>query len=271
MDILNWTIDFFKEKGLPNPRFDAEYLISSVLKINRLELYLNFDMPVEKSDREIIKRYILQRAKHVPLQYILGKTEFYGYELFVDKRVLIPRPETERLIELISNLNDIKSILEIGTGSGAISIALSKIFKNAVITATDIDKEALELARKNAMYNNCGNIRFLLSNLFENVNDKFDVIVSNPPYISPNEYVELPAEIKNYEPKKALVAQDKGLYFYKKILKDAGNYLNKEGKIFFEIGYNQADEIKNLAINSGFKNVKVIKDYNDFDRYMIIF
>ena len=268
--ILNWTIDFFRRKSLANPKFDAEFLISNALNINRLELYLNFDMPVEQNKRELIKKYILQRAEDKPLQYILGHTYFYGYKFFVDSRVLIPRPETERLVEFILREDNTRKIFDIGTGSGAIGITLAKELPHSTVTATDIDKTALKVAQKNAAYNDVKNVLFLQSDIFSNVSGKFDIIVSNPPYISQKEYEKLPKEIKNYEPKNALLAEDEGLFFYKNILNEAKDYLNKNGKIFLEIGYNQAKEIEKFAKKSRFSNVVITKDYNDFDRYIKI-
>ncbi len=268
--ILNWTIDFFKRKRLTNPKFDAEFLISHAIGLNRLELYLNFDMPVEESEREKIKSFILRRANHEPLQYIVGETEFYGYKIQVDSSVLIPRPETERLVEIILKDENPKTILEIGTGSGAIAIALAKNLPDSGIIATDISSEALKTAKKNIEYHNLKNITLIKSDLFNSVEGKFDIIVSNPPYISKEEYNNLDIEIKNYEPKEALLAESEGIFFYEKILEKSKKHLMENGKIFFEIGYNQAKKIELIAKKMGFTNVVIKKDYNDYDRYIII-
>ena len=195
-----------------------------------------------------------------------NKTDFFGYPIFVDRNVLIPRPETELLVEKILNENlEARKILEIGTGSGAIAIAIAKNLFQAKITATDISEKVLQVAEKNAIENKV-EINFINSNLFENISGKYDLIVSNPPYISKTEYEKLPSEIQKFEPKKALIADENGLFFYKKILAKAKDYLTKNGKIYFEIGLDQAERIKEIALINGFKNIEVCEDLNGFDR-----
>ena len=270
LEILNWTSDFFKEKGLKNYRFDAEYLIANVLNFKRIDLYLNFDVPVSIFQREKIKSFIHRRLKKEPLQYIIGETEFFGLKFKVNPNVLIPRPETETLVEIIIKNNENVKILDIGTGSGAISITLAKFVHQSFVTAIDVSEKAIYTAKKNAVLNNVENVEFIVSDLWTNINEKFDIIFSNPPYISNKDFENLDEEIKLYEPKLALEAPDDGLFFYKEILKSAKKYLNPKGKIYFEIGYNQKDIIFKLAKYNGFEKIETFKDYNDFDRYMII-
>ena len=203
-----------------------------------------------------------------PLQLILGETEFYGCKIKVNLDVLIPRPETELLVEKVLREN-VRSILEIGTGSGAIAITLAKQMKKVKIEATDISEKALNTARQNVELNNVS-IEFIQSDIFENIKSKYDIIVSNPPYISKKEYNNLAPEIKDYEPEISLLAEEEGLFYYKKILANAKDYLTDNGKIYFEIGYDQAEKIKEIAKENGFDEINVFKDLNGFDRIIRI-
>ncbi len=268
--IINWAADLLTSKDIENPKLDSEFIISHVLGMNRLELNLHHEDKVSENNFALIQSMVSRRGKHESLQYILGETEFHGCKIKVDENVLIPRPETELLVEKIITENpSVQTILEIGTGSGAIAIALAKGLKHPKITATDISEDAVKIARINAMENNA-DIIFNLSDIFENVKGKFDLIVSNPPYIPDDEYKKLSREIREFEPRDALLAKDDGLYFYKKILEKAKEYLTDKGKIYFEIGYNLAEKIKKIANNKGYKKIEVSKDLNGFDRMMRI-
>lgn len=236
------------------------------------------------TELEYLKKYLhpnedLQQAierlnKGEPVQYIVGDVEFYGNIIDVNPNVLIPRPETEELVEKTQNyINKIFEsekidIIDIGTGSGCIPIALKKIFPNSNITAIDISKPALDVAIKNAQKNNV-EINFIQSNLFESVNKKFNVIISNPPYIKENE--EIMDIVKNNEPHIALYAPNNGLYYYQEILKNANKYLNEKYLIAFEIGETQGEEIIKIA-KTYFPNSKIIKekDLRKFDRFIFI-
>ena len=213
---------------------------------------------------------VIERAKSKPLQYVIGETEFYGHRFFVNESVLIPRPETEYPVEkIITEIDSYNTILDIGSGSGAIAITLKKELPYLSITAVDISASALKIATENAKLNQV-EIEFIESDIFSKLNTKFDIIVSNPPYIPQKEYEALDKEILEYEPKLALLAEDDGLYFYRRILSEAKLYLNVNGKIYFEIGYNQSDRIKKIAENNGFTEIETLKDLNGFDRIMII-
>lgn len=236
------------------------------------------------TELEYLKKYLhpnedLQQAierlnKGEPVQYIVGDVEFYGNIIDVNPNVLIPRPETEELVEKTQNyINKIFEsekidIIDVGTGSGCIPIALKKIFPNSNITAIDISKPALDVAIKNAQKNNV-EIDFIQSNLFESVNKKFNVIISNPPYIKENE--EIMDIVKNNEPHIALYAPNNGLYYYQEILKNANKYLNEKYLIAFEIGETQGEEIIKIA-KTYFPNSKIIKekDLRKFDRFIFI-
>ena len=204
-----------------------------------------------------------------PLQYAIGHWDFYGLDLIVDERALIPRFETEIIVEYIIKSDfSKKSILDIGIGSGAISLALGANLSTSQILGVDIEEAALSLAIENKKKIGLSNVNFIQSDLFTNVTGTYDIIVSNPPYISEADYQKLD-EILYHEPKSALLAADKGLYFYKKIISQATNYLNKDGHLIFEIGYDQKTPINDLLIRSDFKNIINLKDYNDFDRFVI--
>ena len=268
LKILNKSIDQLKKYNIENPQLNAELIISHVLDMNKANLYLNSKDILDNEKSDIIEQFIIRRTKHEPLQYILGETEFYGCKIKVNPDVLIPRPETELLVEKLVQEN-VNSILEIGTGSGAIAIALAKQMKNVQIEATDISEKALNTARQNAELNNVS-INFIQSDIFENIKNKYDIIVSNPPYISKKEYDNLAPEIKDYEPEISLLAEEEGLFYYKKILANAKDYLTDIGKIYFEIGYDQAEKIKEIAKEHCFNDINVFKDLNGFDRIVRI-
>ena len=230
--------------------------------------YLKKYLPKDKLEEGLSKL-----EKGISPQYIVGNVNFYGNIIKVDKRVLIPRFETELLVEKTINyikkmFNAKVNILEIGTGSGCIAITLKKEI-NSEITAIDISKEALEVALDNAKENNV-DINFIESNLFSNIENKYDVIISNPPYISYKEQIE--DIVKANEPHNALFAKNNGLYFYEEILKECNNYLNKKYLIAFEIGYKQANSIKEFAYKylGNNINISIEKDYSNKDRYIFI-
>ena len=209
----------------------------------------------------------------IPVQYIVGNVDFYGYTFKVNKNTLIPRFETELLVEKTIKYinkyfnNEIK-ILDIGTGSGCIAITLNKLLDNSRVTAVDISKNALDVARENNKINNT-DVNFIESDVFSNINDKYDVIISNPPYISYDE--DIMDVVYNNEPHMALYADDNGLYFYDKILMECRKYLNDRFFIAFEIGYKQGNDIINI-INKYFDNVNISleKDYNGRDRFIFV-
>jgi len=237
------------------------------MKMNEIE-YLKKYLPSDKLE-DGIKR--LNNGE--PVQYIVGNVDFYGYKINVNKNVLIPRFETEELIfktiNLIKkNLNKNIKVLDIGTGSGCISIALKKEISGLDITAVDISEDALLVAKNNALENNC-EINFIKSDLFNNIDDKYDLIISNPPYISYDEHIM--DIVKKNEPHLALYAKNNGLYFYEEIIKNSSNYLNDKNIIAFEIGYLQANEIKKMS-HKYYPNANIIieKDMQEKDRFVFI-
>ena len=253
LEIFKKSIEYLEKFEVPNAKLDAEYIFSEVLSVNRNILNLTMAREISEENKNKIKNMLIARGKNrEPLQYILGKWEFYGYPFKVDKRALIPRIDTEILVEQCKLLMYDKKfcdILDIGTGSGAISISLAKELSNSKIIGVDISQDAINLANENKVLNEVENVDFIVSDLFKNIGaKKFDLIVSNPPYISLSEYDTLMPEVKNYEPQNALTDQKDGLYFYEQITKQASEYLKENAYLVFEIGYNQADKINEIFV-----------------------
>lgn len=236
------------------------------------------------NDIEYLRKYLKDKdldtalkelESGIPVQYIVGNTNFYGYDFKVNKNTLIPRFETELLVEKTYNYikkyfnKDNIKILDIGTGSGCIAITLNKLLNSCDITGIDISSEALEVAKENNISNNT-NVKFIESDIFSNVSDKYDVIISNPPYISYGD-IEVMDIVKNNEPHLALYAKDNGLYFYDNIIKDSSKYLNDKFVMAFEIGYKQGKDITKI-VNKYYKdiNMSVEKDYSGRDRFVFI-
>lgn len=236
------------------------------------------------NDIEYLRKYLKDKdldtalkelESGIPVQYIVGNTNFYGYDFKVNRNTLIPRFETELLVEKTYNYikkyfnKDNIKILDIGTGSGCIAITLNKLLNSCDITGIDISSEALEVAKENNIINNT-NVKFIESDIFSNVSDKYDVIISNPPYISYDD-IEVIDIVKNNEPHLALYAKDNGLYFYDKIIKDSSKYLNDKFIMAFEIGYKQGKDITKI-VNKYYKdiNMSVEKDYSGRDRFVFI-
>ena len=225
----------------------------------------------ELSEKDFDKLLMVEKKldKGYPLQYALGTWDFYNINLIVDERALIPRFETEIIVDYLINSNfNKKEILDIGAGSGAISLALSYNLKDSQVLGIDIEKKALSLSKDNKQKLKIDNVDFIKSDLFENIDKKFDVIISNPPYINKEDYENLDDKLY-YEPKSALYGGEDGLYFYRLIVKQSPTYLSENGHLIFEIGYDQKDKVNELLIKSDFKNIINLKDFNGFDRFII--
>jgi release factor glutamine methyltransferase len=268
------SAEYLKKKGIDEARPNAELLLADILNCKRLDLYLQFDRPLNEKEKSIYREYLSRRANGEPLQYITGEVEFYGLKLKVNPSVLIPRPETELLVEKIIEENKGKGelkILDIGTGSGNIAIALKVNLPGANIFSIDISEEALETARGNAELNGLQDgITFETADIFdENVITKFqdfDIIVSNPPYVSEKEMENIQREIKDYEPKEAVTDGTDGLKFFKRISSVAKMILKKGGKIYFEIGEGESEKVSEILSKEGFKNIEIEKDFSGIPR-----
>lgn len=245
-----------------------DFLVLNSLNLSKAELILKYSESVE-NEGSLINLFQDYLYNNIPVQYIIGHTYFYGLKFKVNKHVLIPRFDSEILIECIFknlDLNKNYTILDIGTGSGALSIVIKKYFPNTIIDAIDISSKAIELAKENSKINNV-DINFYESDIFSNINKKYDIVISNPPYISVDE--ELSPEVKQ-EPHIALYANNNGLYFYEEILKNINKYLNKNFYVFLEIGYTQANEIKKIIKKRLGIDAEVVKDLQGLDRVIII-
>lgn len=250
MEILSLSASYLKGKNVTEPRLSSEILIAHALSCKRLDLYLKFDSLPLESDLEKIRELIRRRALHEPLQYITGKTEFFGLEFKVDKNVLIPRQDTEGLVEkavgLIGQRN--MNILEIGTGSGCIAVSVAHKCPFVKITATDISPGALKAASANAVLNKVeSRIRFIKHDILSNsFSEKFDMIISNPPYIRKDVFDSLEKQVKDFEPSAALTDKGDGLTFYRRINEFLPQILNDGGHLLLEIGYDQENEVKDI-------------------------
>ncbi len=254
---------------------EAELVLTHLLNCDRLFLYLNKDKNLDEDKTALISSILKRRLKGQPVQYILGFTEFMGLEFKVDKRVLIPRPETEILVEAaIQGLKNIEkpNVLDIGTGSGCIAVSLAKNIPNCKIKAADISPEALELAGQNADLNHLPHerIEFMQSDLFAGLStQEFDLIISNPPYVPTQELKSLAREI-SFEPVLALDGGIDGLDFYRRITSQAAGYLKEGGLLAFEVGINQAGQVKDmLEAEEKFDDLRIIEDYNNIQRVLI--
>jgi len=247
LKVLNWTREYLAGKGVENSRLETEWMLCAALGLDRVGLYINFDKPLSSEELAPFREMVARRAKREPLQYILGTQEFMGLEIHVSPAVLIPRHDTETLVEEAVRVSpDARRILDIGVGSGCIAIALAKALPGAEVFGVDTSDEALEIAGKNAD-NNSVTVRFSKGSLFEPVDSMtFDLIVSNPPYIPSGDIAGLQPEVRDFEPKAALDGGADGLDFYRKIIPVAARHLNPGGWLLFEAGINQSRQILDL-------------------------
>ncbi len=273
LESIQKTTDYFTAKGIELPRLNAELMLAEILNCKRLDLYLAFDKPLKENEMKIFREWIARRGKYEPLQYIIGHVDFYDCKIYVNKNVLIPRQETEILIDIV--LNDFGTdkelnILDIGTGSGALAIALAKQMSKCNFTAIDISEDALATAKKNALFNSVENISFRMQDIKNyipnNFSDKFDLIVSNPPYVSKNEYEGIQKEIKSFEPRIAVTDNSDGYEFYDIISNKADKLLKSGGVIYFELGIGQSYRVSQLLSENQFTDIRIHKDLQKINR-----
>lgn len=260
--------------GIDNSKNESKMLLCHVKGITNSELFLTWDEEAREDVEVEFLRLIDERKNRRPIQHILKTQEFMGMEFYVDENVLIPRRETEEIVEIAIGIIKKKTkdvqILDLCTGSGAIGVSVAK-FTNANVTCADISEDAIIIAKHNGKHN-CVNekITYIKGDLFEKINKSFDLIISNPPYIESLEIVNLQSEVKDYEPIMALDGGEDGLCFYRRIVKDSYEHLNDGGFILLEIGYNQGKKLTEMMISDGrYANVKVIKDLSRNDRIVI--
>lgn len=272
LEAVKLSADYLQKKGIESPRLNAELLLAHLLNCKRLDLYLLFDRPLKEDEVVLYRELLKKRGSFVPLQYIIGNVEFYGLEFNVDSSVLIPRPETELLVETIieENKNTNLKILDIGTGSGIIAITLAKSLEKSELFAIDISEAALENAKKNAIKNCVADrIKFLQLDVRNDLSlseRSFDIIVSNPPYISKDEFPKLQTELRVFEPSIALTDYADGLSFFRIISEKAIRLLKNNGKLYFEIGKDQSDSVKKILEENGFVNIRIKRDFQEIER-----
>lgn len=281
LKLIRWGNQYLAHRGFETPRLDCELLLSFSLKLERVALYANYDRPLSSIELSEFRKLIERRLNHEPIAYITGKKEFMGFDFSVTKDVLIPRPDTELLVERVAefirsnNLDQITkkiSLLEIGIGSGCIGLSLLKMFDNLILTGWEISSSAICVAKENAKKLNIEESRYnflvkdaLIEKSWQK-NLKFSIIVSNPPYIRQEELETLPLSVRNFEPHKALFAEENGLSFYKAISRYGFCSLENNGHVFFEMGYKQSNEVIKIFVEEGWKEIGIYKDYSGYER-----
>lgn len=274
LELLNWSSDYLEKKGIENSRRNVEELLCLTLKCKRLDLYLKFETLLKPEELTSYREFFKRRVNREPLQYILGETDFYNSKIKLNKNVLIPRPETEVLVEKVLekidflNLETVR-ILDIGTGSGCIAIALALEVPDSKVLGIDLSEDAVSLANENAVLNEVPNAKFIQRNALDTPRkiEIFDIIVSNPPYIESKEIANLMPEIKDFEPILALDGGGvDGFDFFRKVIPNCFLLLKNGGIVFFEVGHNQARTIKEMLLQNGFSEVEIFKDYSGIER-----
>lgn len=271
LEILNKTRDFFTQKGLENPRLEAELLLAGTLGMKRLELYLKFERILTEPELALLRERVKRRAAREPLQYVLGNAEFRELTLKCDRRALIPRPETEELVELVFKKLPAGAparVADLGTGTGAIALSLAKERPELTVVACDFSADALALAKENAAA--CGlseRVEFVRSDWMNAVSGNFDAIVSNPPYLTDGEVAVAQPEVKDHEPHNALIAPDAGLADLEKILRQAKPRLNAGGFVALETGIAHHPRLDEIARDAGYTTTESHRDSGDFPRF----
>lgn len=263
--LLQQGVATLEQAEIMNAELDARYLLEHILQIRRVDFLLDRQREVSTEQQEAYMHKINLRATHVPLQHILGNQEFMGYEFHVNEHVLIPRQDTEVLVETALTLVEGKRVLDLCTGSGCIIISLSKMGHLQQAVGVDLSEEALSVAKENARTLKA-DVTFLHSDLFEQVTGVYDVIVSNPPYIETETIAGLMEEVRDYEPRMALDGGRDGLDFYRRIVQDSVSYLADGGYLCFEIGCEQGQAVRTLLEKQGFTECRIVKDLAGLDR-----
>tara|TARA_B100002051_G_scaffold276210_1_gene323228 strand:- start:1308 stop:2180 length:873 start_codon:yes stop_codon:yes gene_type:complete len=275
IDLIEWGEDYFKQHKFDSPKQEIEWLLCDLLDHKRVDLYINFEQKVPNDKLALLKKWIKKRLKRMPLQYITGVTEFYGNKYFLNDDVLIPRPETERLVDIsLECINKLSHprILEVGTGSGCISISIALMRGDAKILSIDISQNALNKAQENSDYHKTNNVKFLnLDFLKEIPSERFDIIVSNPPYIPLEEMKNIMIDVKEYEPEIALTDFNDGLVFYDRFADLGSKLLKKEGWMVLEVGIDDHPEkVAKLFKSKGYSNIELVSDYNKDKRVLTV-
>ena len=267
IDLINWGVKYFQDRSFENPRLEIEIFLQHIFGYKKIDLYINFEEEVTPKNLKRLREFIKRRVENEPIQYITGVSNFYGRDFNVNKNVLIPRPETEILVNVsIDYLSSKKTpyIIDVGTGSGCIAITLAKELPSSKVIAIDYSQQALNIAKENAELVGVKNIEFLkLDFLSENLNYVADAVVSNPPYIAQEDIQSLMIDVKEFEPHRALTDNADGLEFYRIFANKLDVILKKKGVLIIEVGRgNHPVEVKKLFEESGYNDIEMINDYN---------
>lgn len=263
--LLQTGRELLKQQGIADADVDAWYLLAHVFDLKRTDMIIKGDTLADESKSEYYLMLIHQRSEHIPLQHITGSQEFMGLEFIVNADVLVPRQDTEVLVQEVLEYCENKSVLDMCTGSGCIIISLAKFGRICRAVGADLSEKALAVAAENIKRNQVS-VELLQSNLFSKVEGLFDILVSNPPYIPTRDIEELMPEVKDFEPRMALDGREDGLDFYRVISSSGKKHLNKGGLIFYEIGYNQGEAVRQILESEGFTDVTIKKDLSGLDR-----
>ena len=276
LEILSRAVEKLRSEGIDRPRTNAELLLGAVLSVKKVDLYLDRDRILTPQQIEKFNQFIQERISGKPVQYTIGSTEFFGLEFEVNESVLIPRPETETLVEMVmENLKNSSKckIIDLGTGSGAIAISLVKNLRDSFVFAVDISRDALKVAKQNVKRHKVeSQIEFVWGDLLKplrnkNLEGKIDCVVSNPPYVTQEEFEHLPTEVKDYEPIVALKTDEKGTFFHNKIIEGSIPFLKKDGMLALEVGLGQANKVADLIRDrKDFKDTEIKKDLGGIER-----
>ncbi len=276
LSLLDWTTDHLTKRGFDEARLHVELLLAHTLHVKRLDLYLQFDRPLTVEERSQFRGLYERRLRHEPLQYILGETEFMGLRFAVSPAVLIPRPETELLVEEALSLigrgtGRFKAILDIGCGAGNIGIPLAKKYPSIAIVALDRDAEVIAVAEENARSHGIANMTFECRDILTDVSalGPFDMILSNPPYIPAIEIPMLQEEVRAFEPRGALTDEGDGLALYRRIGALLPGLLNPGGVVGLEVGFDQASRVSEILLASGIDDIRRVRDFAGIDRVVI--
>ena len=277
LDVLQSTTAYFKKREIENSRLNAEHLVAHAVDLKRLELYLQFERDLSENELAPLRELVRRRGQGEPLQHLLGTVEFCGHTFLCDRRALVPRPETEQLAEMLiaecgkcpsGADRNAEKILDVGTGSGVIALSLAVHFPDSEVVATDVSEEALALAQENATRLSIDRLRFVKSDLLQNVDGKFDLIVANLPYIATGERAALSREVL-HDPEIALFAGEKGDELMRALIEAAPNYLQANGLLALEIGINQHEALIALLSEKNFHDITPKKDYAGVTRFLL--
>lgn len=275
LEIIRRSTEFLAAKGVESPRLSAEHLVGHALGLNRMRLYLEFERPLTEAELARIRPMVKRRSQREPLQHILGEVDFAGVKLKVDRRALVPRPETELLVEFVAawaaENPPVARVADLGTGTGAIALSLAALLPASAVVAVDRDESALALARENSAAISAGaRVEFLQSDWFGSLPaGPFDVIVSNPPYLAESEMAEVAPEVREFEPRSALVAADDGLADLRGIIAGAGRHLRRGGLLALETGPTQHAALLEAAAAAGYSRSESRRDLTGRDRFIL--